>query len=560
MSDLLTVRRELEGAIGRVACKFFLRDRARQYRGKLLAAAWGRVFAVGVLLAALLPAAWLTANQLAAEHIGNRLRSLSPQGDAKLQVLADQVNATLRGLNALELPAQCTPELFGHIAALVKEQRYIYESAVRLDSAAVCSSYGQAFASTLLPTKEDAGYYPAGDGRSYWFQTGREVSADAGALVVGHSGAYLWLNKGILLDVLSMPAEVSFDLVDEQSLQSRFSTDNRLGQLERRLKLGQVAFANDMIHLATPVKWVGLVGVLTLPYSAYREAWWWSFSGLLGASSLLLLGLYYGIRHLHAGHFSLSAKLRRALQNNQLNLHYQPIVNMHNGQWKGAEALLRWRVNGQPISPEVFIPAAENAGMIAELTRWVCQRVAEDYAKYLWACKDFYITINLSATDVTDASFPDFVEALFKRYEIAPAQVVFEVTEGALLDKEQAIVQLQRLRDQGHKIAIDDFGTGYSSLAYLEQLPIDILKIDRSFLTPDKLHSSDGLWWHVVSMARSLNLSVVAEGVETPQQVDPLILAGVSLAQGWLYAKDLPVDKLAKNFFSCADPALSAAI
>ncbi|MBX9755015.1 MAG: EAL domain-containing protein [Pseudomonadaceae bacterium] len=518
------------------------------------------MFAAGVLFAALLLAVCLAANQLASELVSNRLRNLSLEGNATLQVLGGQVSKTLQGLNALELPAQCTPELFGRIATLVKEQRYIYESAVRLSSGAVCSSYGQAFASTKLPAKEDAGYYPAGDGRSYWFQTGREVSADAGALVIGQFSAYLWLNKGILLDVLRMPAEVSFNLVDEQSLQSRFSSDNRLLKIERRLEPGQVEFTNGMIHLATPVKWVGLVGVLTLPYSAYREAWWWSFAGLLGASIVLLLGLYCGASYLYARHFSLPAKLRCALQNNQLSLHYQPIVNMHNGQWKGAEALLRWRVKGQPISPEVFIPAAENSGMIAELTRWVCQRVAEDYAEYLWACKDFYITINLSATDVTDASFPDFVEALFKRYDISPVQIVFEVTEGALLDKEQAIIQLQRLRDQGHKIAIDDFGTGYSSLAYLEQLPIDILKIDRSFLTPDKLHSSDGLWWHVVSMARSLNLSVVAEGVEIPQQVDPLILAGVSLAQGWLYSKDLPVDKLAKSYFSCADPALSAAI
>jgi sensor c-di-GMP phosphodiesterase-like protein len=397
MGHLLTVKRDLGNAIGRVAAiKFFLRNMARQGRGKLLSAVWSRVLAAGVLFAALLLAVCLAASQLAFEIISSRLRNLTLEGHATLQILGDQVSKTLQGLNALELPAQCTPELLGHIAGFVKEQRYIYESAVRLDSGTVCSSYGRAFSGAELPAKEDAGYYPASDGRSYWFQTGREVSADAGALVIGQSSAYLWLNKGILLDVLRMPAEVSFNLVDEQSLQSRFSSDNRLLQIERRLELGQVEFANGMIHLATPVKWMGLVGVLTLPYSAYWAAWWWAFVSLFGAGSLLLLSSYYGVRHLYAGRFSLPAKLRCAMKNNQLNLHYQPIVNMHNGQWKGAEALLRWRVNGQPISPEVFIPAAESTGMIVELTRWVCQRVAEDYARYLWACKDFYITVNLS--------------------------------------------------------------------------------------------------------------------------------------------------------------------
>lgn len=520
------------------------------------------ILAVCMLLMILVGGAWLAANALAYQHFSNYLGSVSLGSSDRLRELRAQVGSTLMRLDGLDVTqAHCSAEIYEQEVALIREFRFVFEAAVRLDSGVVCSSFGTEQASKVLPGIDDDGYYAPGNGRQYWFQAGRGVSVDSGMLVIAQGSSYMWLNKGILLDALKMPRGMSLDLIDENTLQSRFSNDVGVLNLTHRPALGQLEFGQGHLYLAYPVKWSGMFALVSLPSSAYHQVWLGFFTALLLGSLATLFMLYHTCRSIYVRYFSMQARLRTALSESQLKVHYQPIVDMKTGAWKGAETLLRWSVDGKPVSPAVFIPLAEQNGMITNLTRWVCRQVAEEHATYLWACKELYITINLAAADVADPSFPDFVKALFAEYEIPASRIVFEVTEGSLLDKEVASAQLQRLRDIGHRIAVDDFGTGYSSLSYLEELPVDILKIDRSFLTPDKMHSTDGLWWHVASMARSLNLMVVAEGVETSEQVDPLLSAGVTLAQGWLYSKDLSIDQLAKRFFALhIDPALSAAI
>ncbi|MNP39605.1 putative membrane protein YjcC [compost metagenome] len=175
--------------------------------------------------------------------------------------------------------------------------------------------------------------------------------------------------------------------------------------------------------------------------------------------------------------------------------------------------------------------------------------MAEDYCNYLWACSGLYITINLSAQDLENPSFGDYVRELLANYGVPTTLIVFEVTENALVDRVKASKQLQALREQGHRIAVDDFGTGYSSLSYVNELPLDILKIDRSFLDLKKMLTDDALWRHVAQMAHALNLTVIAEGVEHPAQAEELSRAGVQFAQGWLYSKDFAAATLARHFF-----------
>jgi sensor c-di-GMP phosphodiesterase-like protein len=203
------------------------------------------------------------------------------------------------------------------------------------------------------------------------------------------------------------------------------------------------------------------------------------------------------------------------------------------------------------VPADVFIALAEKSDLICKLTRSVIRQVAEDYSTYLWACKDFYITVNLSARDIQDPTFPDFVAGLLATYRMPARAMTFEITERTLLDQQSAAMQLRRLRASGHRIAVDDFGIGYCNLSLLDSVPFDILKIDRSFIADDKIAATDALWRHIARLARSLRLKVVAEGVEHPEQLPHLVSEGVVLAQGWLFCKALPVQALARRYFQC---------
>jgi len=202
------------------------------------------------------------------------------------------------------------------------------------------------------------------------------------------------------------------------------------------------------------------------------------------------------------------------------------------------------------MSPAIFIAQAERYGLMHELTRWVCRQAAQDFASWFRDCEGLYITINLSPLDLSNDDFAEYLFVLFSEHGVPPNRIVFELTESSLADTQLAGYRMDQLRQNGHRMAIDDFGTGYSSLAYLEHLPFDILKIDRSFLTLERCHAPDAIWRHVVDLAHAMKLNVVAEGIELPEQAELLLNAGVSLGQGWLYSRDLSAQALATGFFA----------
>jgi EAL domain-containing protein (putative c-di-GMP-specific phosphodiesterase class I) len=281
---------------------------------------------------------------------------------------------------------------------------------------------------------------------------------------------------------------------------------------------------------------------------------------VFAAGVFATLAIYKGFQSIYTRYFSLQANFRRALEKNQLRMHYQPIVDMRTGAWIGAEALLRWTRNGTAISPGEFIPVIEKSWLMPLTTRWICQQVIEDYSRVFWACESFYISINLSAQDVLDPTFADFIAQLLGQYHVPASRIVFEVTEGVMLDKQDATTQLNRLRAQGHKIALDDFGTGYSNLAYLDCLPLDIIKIDRSFVTKGDEVAANTILSHLLEMAWHLNLRVIVEGVELPEQVERLITLGALTAQGWFYSRELSAEELVRGYFSLVHPTMNRVI
>jgi EAL domain-containing protein (putative c-di-GMP-specific phosphodiesterase class I) len=243
---------------------------------------------------------------------------------------------------------------------------------------------------------------------------------------------------------------------------------------------------------------------------------------------------------------SMRSNLQEAIEHDRLQLYYQPIVNSTNQQVEAYEALLRWvHEDGKVVSPGEFIPLAEMTGQIVPLSEWVFRQACHDLAA-IRAKGDYRITVNVSALHFHRANFVEFLEETLAHSGMQAQWIELEMTESILLDNSYyAIRQLQRLRELGFTIALDDFGTGFSSLSYLKRLPVDKVKIDRTFVAGIRTHKSDRvLIESVIRIAQSLHFTVVAEGVETPQQAEFVTELGCNYMQGFYFARPAPIDEL----------------
>nr|WP_318384222.1 EAL domain-containing protein [uncultured Enterobacter sp.] len=234
--------------------------------------------------------------------------------------------------------------------------------------------------------------------------------------------------------------------------------------------------------------------------------------------------------------------LHRALLKRQLRLHYQPIIDIKTGQCVGAEALLRWPgFDGPVMSPVEFIPLAEKEGLIERVTDYAVEEVFNDLGDYLAGNPNLYISINLSASDFHSSRLIALISDKAQHYSVRAAQIKIEVTERGFIDVPKTTPVIQAFRQAGYEVAIDDFGTGYSNLHNLYSLNVDILKIDKSFIDTLTTNSTSHLIAeHIIEMAQSLRLKIIAEGVETAEQVTWLLKRGVQYCQGWHFARALP--------------------
>ena len=249
-----------------------------------------------------------------------------------------------------------------------------------------------------------------------------------------------------------------------------------------------------------------------------------------------------------------------------LAVHYQPLVSRECGAVQGAEALLRWEhPDFGSVSPGVFIPMAERSGLIIPLGRWVMERVARQLCEWREAgLAPPRVAINLSASQFWQRDLVAQIRTLFADYALPPGQIGFELTESVLLDRQQeAVAVLEALRALGCRIAIDDFGTGYSSLSYLQDLPLTTLKVDRRFvqrLTGDdgERRGSAAIVAAVTGLAHELGLRVVAEGVETEEQLAALARYPVTLIQGYLTGRPVDARTFAERYLRWARPQVGA--
>jgi diguanylate cyclase (GGDEF)-like protein len=239
--------------------------------------------------------------------------------------------------------------------------------------------------------------------------------------------------------------------------------------------------------------------------------------------------------------------LRRALERDELVLHYQPKADLHSGQVRGAEALVRWQHPAHGLlGPGEFIPLAERTGLIHPLTRWVLDTALRQAAEWRRAGHRLSIAVNISTRSLLDRDFPEQVAERLAAFKVPPGSLVLEVTESAVMaDPALALDVLGRLHALGVGLAVDDFGTGYSSMAYLKALPVDELKVDRSFVGHMTTSNSDAVIVRsTIDLGHNLGLHVVAEGVENRATWEQLAALGCDTAQGYHLGRPMPAAEL----------------
>jgi Amt family ammonium transporter len=242
---------------------------------------------------------------------------------------------------------------------------------------------------------------------------------------------------------------------------------------------------------------------------------------------------------------TLELDLRAAIERGEFFLVYQPIFDLDTGRVLGVEALVRWNhpLRGE-VQPDTFIPLLEETKQIVEVGRWVLNEACRQAAEWRLRERDMYVSVNVSARQLDDDHLVGDLRAALSSSGLDPAALVIEITETAIMrDAELTARQLRIIKTIGIGIAIDDFGTGYSSLAYLRQFPVDILKIDRSFITPitDSVESK-ALLHTLVQLGKQLGLQTLAEGIEQHDQFCQLQVEDCDSGQGFMFARPLGAD------------------
>jgi len=272
---------------------------------------------------------------------------------------------------------------------------------------------------------------------------------------------------------------------------------------------------------------------------------WVRMAVLLGAigagTSVLIVFLIVGMLRRR---LSLQGELERSLQKDEFEINYLPVIELKTGRCVGAEALICWcQPGGKKVRPDLFIPLAEDTGLIEPMTEWLMKKIRDELGELLQRDRSLHIAINLSPGHFESERILQASSRIFGNSSILPEQIIYEITERGLIDDEDAKAKtiMEQLQSRHSEIALDDFGTGYSSLSYVESFPLDYLKIDKRFVDTigvDALNA--GLLDTIINMAHHLKLRTIAEGVETGQQADYLLNRDVDYAQGWHYSRALP--------------------
>ena len=491
-----------------------------------------------MILAVLLPiglSIWL-AHRQAEENFASEMGSYASRVVMRTEKVVQQGKRALDEIEAYS-GETCSPE---HLLAMRRVSyinRYIQE-VIYLDGLKPrCSS---------LESQSREGTFPAAskvtrDGYRVWLTAQNDIGLHRTMLALGSQRHVVMIDPQSLIDVLPFGNwSINTALISTDSnrvIASSFEFSPALWQRlkqsgDEQLKL-QGAMYNVKHYPQLGVAIVTVASLTPLEKSWHRQLAIWLPFGLL--MSILLAGfLLRYLRRLQSPHH----RMLDAINAREIVVNYQPIVALSSGKIVGAEALARWpQLDGSFLAPDVFIPLAEKTGLMPRLTQLIIETVFEDLGVWLQQHPEMHISVNLDPDDLTSDTLPGLLREQLTRWQLSPAQIALELTERGFADPEISAPAIDALRQAGHAIYIDDFGTGYSSLSYLQNLNVDILKIDKSFV--DALEYKN-VTPQIIEMAKALDLAMVAEGIETDSQQAWLREHGVQFGQGWLYSKALP--------------------
>lgn len=363
---------------------------------------------------------------------------------------------------------------------------------------------------------------------------------------LGHYRFTLYILKNMLENVLYPLKPNTFraiTLYDQQHQQSLLQIDNQPNSDEQLKPLGNpdaVRVASQTLDdfqlLYTPTK------LLYDKQFIYREAI------IVLSVGLLALCSYIVMRQLLNKRFSLGYALANGLKQEHFEPIYQPVIDVASNRISGVEVLVRWHMESQKtIMPDLFIDEAEKSGLIVPITLQLIRKTFNECGDFLLKNPDFHLAFNVSTNHFRDSSFFDQFYRLCEEHDIKSEQIILELTERQLFDQddERSILQMKELRDKGFSLAIDDFGTGHASINYLQHLPFNYLKIDKLFIQAIGTGAiTEVLNQAIINMANSLNLAIIAEGVETIEQYEYLRQQKVSYIQGWYFAKAMSIEQL----------------
>ncbi|WP_448786534.1 EAL domain-containing protein [Brucella intermedia] len=362
------------------------------------------------------------------------------------------------------------------------------------------------------------------------------LSQEFSAIILGNYNALI-LPASFLDIALKDQMAVYLSKEDKQIIAKR-DDSNLFGAEAAITDASQLAASSFLVGVADRE---GLRAVVIVPRNKLGFLIWDEMLVFLPVGVLLAIALVSAVYWFSRRRLSPQAELELAVRNREFIVHYQPIIELSTGVCVGAEALVRWKMpDGTFVRPDLFIPVAEETGLIAPITDQVIDTVIRDLKGALNNDRTLHIAINVSASDIETGRIIDVLDRKLRDTGVRKEQIWLEATERGFMDIESAGMTLDRARQAGHSVAIDDFGTGYSNLQYLQGLPLDAIKIDKSFVQMiGRETATSSVIELIIDLTKKLDSVSVAEGVETEEQAAFLKARGVIYAQGWLFSQPL---------------------